>query len=80
MLIFAFDQLKIWVNNLEESGEHVRIAEGHEDEGEEGGEASVEDCRSHVHQHPPRPLHAVCPCTHTLLLLVKAGTYSEMGR
>ena len=46
MLIFAFDQLKIWVDNLEESGEHVRIAEGHEDEGEEGGEPAVQHRRS----------------------------------
>ena len=34
--------------DLEEGGEDVGLGAGKEDEGQEGGEATVEDCRSNV--------------------------------
>ena len=41
---------------FEESVEHVRLGVGQEDEGQESGDASVEDCRSNVPQSLLDPL------------------------
>jgi hypothetical protein len=41
---------------FEESVKHVRLGVGEEDEGQESGDASVEDCRSNVPQSLLDPL------------------------
>ena len=39
-----------WRTHLEEDDEGVRLREAEQDEGEEGGDAAVQDGRAHAHQ------------------------------